>query len=69
MKEDDELELRSLLDSLPTIETHTLEVSGCTHEVAHDKSDPVPELKPRSGPAAREYKFTLDPFQERSGNL
>lgn len=24
------------------------------------------ELKPRSGPPAREYKFTLDPFQERS---
>ena len=24
------------------------------------------ELKPRTGPPAREYKFTLDPFQERS---
>ena len=65
LKDEDELELRSLLESLPQIDTAALEVSGCTHEVAHAKNEPMPELKPRTGKAAREYKFTLDPFQEQ----
>ena len=62
------MELKALLESLPQIETKQLDVVGCAHEVAYaddyDQSDL--ELKPRSGPPAREYKFTLDPFQERS---
>jgi len=66
--DEDELELKALLESLPQIETKQLDVVGCAHEVAYaedyDLSDL--ELKPRSGPPAREYKFTLDPFQERS---
>ena len=42
---------------------------GCAHEVAFETGteEAQLELKPRSGPPAREYKFTLDPFQERSG--
>jgi len=37
LKDEDELELRSLLESLPAIETHDLGVTGCTHEVAKPK--------------------------------
>ena len=66
LKDEDELELRSLLESLPAIETHDLNQTGCTHEVAVAKGDEFPDLKPRTGPTAREYKFVLDPFQERS---
>ena len=41
---------------------------GCAHEVAFEKDTDNSniELRPRSGPPAREYKFVLDPFQERS---
>ena len=62
------MELKALLESLPQIETKQLDVVGCAHEVAYaDDYDQCDlELKPRSGPPAREYKFTLDPFQERS---
>ena len=57
-----------MLESLPSISTRQLEVVGCAHEVAFakERDEAEIELKPRSGPAAREYKFTLDPFQERS---
>ena len=65
---DEEQELTALLESLPSIETRRLDVVGCAHEVAYAKNrdESEIELKPRSGQAAREYKFTLDPFQERS---
>ena len=60
--------MKALLESLPQIETKQLDVVGCAHEVAYadDYDQSELELKPRSGPPAREYKFTLDPFQERS---
>lgn len=73
--------MRTLLDSLPKIKTVKLDVAGCSHEVSVNSSEEVPELQvitiiceffnkaffqARTGPAAREYKFTLDPFQERS---
>ncbi|CBY08831.1 unnamed protein product [Oikopleura dioica] len=66
LKDDDEAEMRTLLDSLPKIKTVKLDVAGCSHEVSVNSSEEVPELQARTGPAAREYKFTLDPFQERS---
>ena len=67
-EEDDENELKALVDSLPQVETRTMDVVGCAHEVAYETgtSEGQLELKPRTGPTAREYKFTLDPFQERS---
>ena len=55
-------------DKRGKVETRSHEVVGCAHEVAFETGTDEGhlELKPRSGPAAREYKFTLDPFQERS---
>ena len=45
LKDDDEAEMRTLLDSLPKIKTVKLDVAGCSHEVSVHSSEEVPELQ------------------------
>ena len=58
----------SILDALPKVETTSLEslISGCTHEAAFTSGSDVPNLRPREGKPAKEYKFILDPFQQEA---
>lgn len=40
--------------------------SACTHEVAVPPDQEYQPLQKRTGKAAKEYKFVLDPFQEEA---
>ncbi|XP_039272874.2 exosome RNA helicase MTR4-like [Styela clava] len=61
-------DLASILESLPKVETKSMEslISGCNHEVAFTIGVEVPPLRPRQGPPAKQYKFILDPFQQEA---
>lgn len=67
-KLEEDFELSTILESLPQVESKSMEslVSGCTHDVAYTIGVEIPPLKPREGPPAKEYKFLLDPFQQES---
>lgn len=61
-------DISSIIDSLPKVETKSMDslISGCTHEMAYNLGLAIPPLLPRQGPAAKEYKFILDPFQQEA---
>ncbi|CAF3556525.1 unnamed protein product [Adineta steineri] len=54
-------------DNVQRMKVHTVEtIESCLHEVVlPPNSDYIP-LKPPVGPPAKEYKFTLDPFQREA---
>ena len=58
----------SVLESLPKVQTSSMDslISGCTHEVAYVTGTDLPQLRPRIGKQAKEYKFILDPFQQEA---
>lgn len=54
-------------DYLSRIQVHTVDsVEACLHEVAVPPDAEYKPLKPRVGPPAKEYQFTLDPFQKEA---
>jgi len=65
----DELDdLQSINKDVPQFKCKQLTplISNCTHEVVYMESQEEPVLRPRQGKPAKEYKFTLDGFQEQS---
>lgn len=57
----------NILLSGPRIAIHTLEtIEQCTHEVAVPPDADYAPLRPYNGPPAKEYPFTLDPFQKEA---
>ena len=50
----------------PRIAIHTLDTEQCTHEVAVPPDTEYAALRPYHGPPAKEYPFTLDPFQREA---
>lgn len=66
-KEDNKINdyLNSRLKDLPVIEHDKFDVSGATHEVVYHQSMGKPELQDPTTEPAKNYKFTLDPFQKR----
>lgn len=67
-EEDDEtvVDEKMLLDG-PRIKIHTLDtLEQCTHEVAVPPDTEYAALRPYLGPPAKEYPFTLDPFQKEA---
>ncbi|GFN96742.1 superkiller viralicidic activity 2-like 2 [Plakobranchus ocellatus] len=57
----------SKVEVMPRLQVHTVEsIEACTHEVAVPPEEEYVPLKPASGPPAKEYPFTLDPFQKEA---
>ncbi len=57
----------SLVESAPRITIHTLETpEACTHEIAVPADQKYVPLKPPTREPAKEYPFTLDPFQSQA---
>jgi len=57
----------SFFDNIPRMKIHTVEtIESCLHEVVLPPNADFIPLKPLVGPPAKEYKFTLDPFQREA---
>ncbi|CAB3374078.1 Hypothetical predicted protein [Cloeon dipterum] len=65
--ESPEIEDTKWADMIPRMRVHTVEtLEACTHEVAIPPNMKYEPLKPPIGKPAREYPFTLDPFQKEA---
>lgn len=67
-KDDEEdVSVTSLVEAAPRIQVHTLETAeSCTHEVAVPPGYTFTGLREPTREPAKNYKFTLDPFQSQS---
>ncbi|XP_076812190.1 exosome RNA helicase MTR4-like [Clavelina lepadiformis] len=68
LQKEEHEDLSNVLESLPKVQTSSMDslISGCTHEVAYVTGTDLPQLRPRIGKQAKEYKFILDPFQQEA---
>lgn len=65
--EEEEGGVTSLVEAAPRIKVHTLETAeSCTHEVAVPPGFEFTGLREPVREPAKDYKFTLDPFQSQS---
>ncbi|XP_005095875.3 exosome RNA helicase MTR4 [Aplysia californica] len=56
-----------VVEVMPRLQVHTVEtIEACTHEVAVPPDDAYVPLKAPTGAPAKEYPFTLDPFQKEA---
>ncbi|XP_059178538.1 exosome RNA helicase MTR4-like [Physella acuta] len=56
-----------IVEVMPRLQVHTVEtLEACTHEVAVPPEEEYVPLKPPTGEPAKEYPFTLDPFQKEA---
>ncbi|RUS69233.1 hypothetical protein EGW08_023004 [Elysia chlorotica] len=56
-----------VVEVMPRLQVHTVEsIESCTHEVAVPPDDEYVPLKQPEGQPAKEYPFTLDPFQKEA---
>ncbi|KAK0052105.1 superkiller viralicidic activity 2-like 2 isoform X1 [Biomphalaria pfeifferi] len=56
-----------IVEIMPRLQVHTVEtLEACTHEVAIPPDEEYIPLKPPTNEPAKEYPFTLDPFQKEA---
>ncbi|CAL1528127.1 unnamed protein product [Lymnaea stagnalis] len=56
-----------IVEVMPRLQVHTVEtLEACVHEVAIPPDDEYVPLKPPTTEPAKEYPFTLDPFQKEA---
>merc|ERR1719494_431095 len=67
MDQEEDTSVTSLVEAAPRIKVHTLETAeSCTHEVAVPPGFEFTGLREPTREPAKNYKFTLDPFQSQS---
>ena len=65
--QEEDTSVTSLVEAAPRIKVHTLETAeSCTHEVAVPPGFEFTGLREPTREPAKNYKFTLDPFQSQS---
>ena len=65
--QEEDTSVTSLVEAAPRIKVHTLETAeSCTHEVAVPPGFEFSGLREPTREPAKNYKFTLDPFQSQS---